>query len=247
MDPSKPIIFYDIASGPPVTGYAPNPWKARYTLNFKGVYYKTEWVELPQVASMRQKLECPAVRRHRDGSPFYTLPMIQDPSTGKIAGDTFEIAQYLDEVYPSGPRLIPPSTTALHRAFNIYVDKIFTDGIVILCAHGLPFNPQTAEKSKADFVRRAGVSSWDDFTLRGADRAKKLEVFKEVLGVLVKFYVDEDEPFLEGKSISYADMIIAGWLQMLKASLEEWKEVRTWHNSRWERIIQALDKYADIK
>jgi glutathione S-transferase len=64
---------------------------------------------------------------------------------------------------------------------------------------------------------------------------------------LAKLYVDEDEPFLEGKSISYADMIIGGWLQMLKASLEEWKEVRTWHNSRWERVIQTLDKYADIK
>ncbi|KAJ7268343.1 hypothetical protein C8J57DRAFT_1509533 [Mycena rebaudengoi] len=69
MDPLKRIIFYDITSGPPVTGYAPNPWKARGAL-------QTEWVELPQVASVRQKLECPAVRRHRDGSPFYTLPMI---------------------------------------------------------------------------------------------------------------------------------------------------------------------------
>ncbi|KAJ7037163.1 hypothetical protein C8F04DRAFT_1180879 [Mycena alexandri] len=235
MDPSKPIIFYDIASGPPVTSYAINPWKTRYALNFKGVHYKTEWVELPQVAS------------HRDGTPFYTLPIIQDPSTGKIVGDSFEIAQYLDAVYLDGPRLIPASTTALHRAFNTHVDKIFTDGIVILCGHGLPFNPQTAEQSKAEFVRLAGVSSWDDLTLRGAERTAKLAEFKDALGALAKCYVDEYEPFLEGKQVSYADIIVGGWLQFLKVTLEEWKEVRTWHGSRWERVLQALDKYADVK
>jgi glutathione S-transferase len=82
--------------------------------------------------------------------------VIQDPSTGKTVGDTFEIAQYLDEEYPHGPRLIPPSTTALHRAFNIYVDNIFTYGIVVFCAQGLPFNPETAEKSKAEFCPQGG-------------------------------------------------------------------------------------------
>ncbi|KAJ7251940.1 hypothetical protein C8J57DRAFT_1451541 [Mycena rebaudengoi] len=209
MDPSKPIIFYDIASGPPMPLIYGR--HSTYALNFKGVHYKTEWVKLPQVASVRQKLECPAVRCHRDGSPFYTLPMIQDPSTGK-------------------------------PAFNVYVDNIFTDCIIILCVHGFPFNPETAEKSEADFVCKAGVYSWDDLTLQGTDRAKKLEEY-----LLAKFYVDKDEPFLEGKSISYADMIIGGWLQMLKASLEEWKEVPTWHNSRCERFIQALDKYTGIK
>ena len=29
MDASKPILFYDIASRPPATCYAPNPWKTR--------------------------------------------------------------------------------------------------------------------------------------------------------------------------------------------------------------------------
>lgn len=31
MDAQKPIVtFYDIASGPPIRPFAPNPWKARY-------------------------------------------------------------------------------------------------------------------------------------------------------------------------------------------------------------------------
>ncbi|KAJ7779806.1 hypothetical protein B0H16DRAFT_1499905 [Mycena metata] len=247
MDPSKPILFYDIASGPPVTTYAPNPWKTRYALNFKAVHYKTEWVAHPEVSSVRKKLGCPPVRWNPDGTPFYTLPIIHDPSTGKLVGDSFEIAQYLDAEYPNGPRLIPPSTTALHKAFNTHVDRIFIDGIAILCNHGLPYNPETAEQSKAELVRLAGVSSWDDLTLRGAARTKKLAEFKEALGALASFYVDENAPFLEGTSVSYADMIIGGRLQLLKASLAEWKEVRTWQNSRWERVLQALEKYAEVK
>ncbi|KAJ7762111.1 hypothetical protein B0H16DRAFT_1661876 [Mycena metata] len=226
MDPSTPILFYDIASGPPVTTYAPNLCKARYALNFK------EWVEHPEITSTRKRLGCPPVRWHRDRTPFYTLPIIHDPLTGKLVGDSFEIARYLDAVYPSGPRRILPFTTALHRALNIHVDKIFTHGIFILCGHGLPFNPETAEQSKAEFVRLAGVSSWDDITLHGAARTKQLAEFKEALG---------------GTSISYADMIIGGWLQLLKASLAEWDEVRTWQNSQWERVFQVLDKYAEVK
>ncbi|KAJ7737543.1 hypothetical protein B0H16DRAFT_1664725 [Mycena metata] len=222
MDPSTPILFHDIASGPPVTTYAPNLWKARCVF-----HSKTEWVEHPEITSTRKKLGCPPVRWHRDCTPFYTLPIIDDPSTGKLVGDDFEIARYLDAVYPSGPRRIPPFTTALHRALNIHVGEIF-----ILCGHGPPFNPETAEQSKAEFVRLTGVSSWDDITLHGAARTKQLAEFKGALG---------------GTSISYADMIIGAWLQLLKASLAEWDEVRTWQNSRWGRVLQALDKYAEVK
>ncbi|KAJ7743580.1 hypothetical protein B0H16DRAFT_1859545 [Mycena metata] len=201
MDPSKPILFYDIASGPPVTTYSPNPWKTRYARNFKGVHYTTERIDHPQVTAVRKKLDCPPVRWHRDGTPFYTLPIIHYPSTGKMVGDSFEIARYLDAEYPNGPRLIPPSTTALHRAFNIHVDKI-------------------SPTSKAEF---------DDLTLRGDVRTKQLAEFKEALGVLATFYVDEEAPFLE-------DMIVGAWLQFLKASLAEWKE-----------SFEVLNQYAEVK
>ncbi|KAJ7017729.1 hypothetical protein C8F04DRAFT_1259583 [Mycena alexandri] len=92
-----------------------------------------------------KKLGCLPVRWHRNGTPFYTLPIIQDPLMGKIVGGSFDIAQYLDAAYPDGPRLPPRPprrSTEVHRTFTAHVDKIFTDGIVILCSHGLPFNPQ---------------------------------------------------------------------------------------------------------
>ncbi|PWY93391.1 hypothetical protein BO94DRAFT_614436 [Aspergillus sclerotioniger CBS 115572] len=38
-----------------------------------------------------------------------------------------------------------------------------------LFVHGLPFNPVTAEKSKAEFVRRAGKKCWEELTVRGEE------------------------------------------------------------------------------
>ncbi|KAA8647389.1 hypothetical protein EYZ11_001616 [Aspergillus tanneri] len=246
MDASKPIILYDIASGPPVTCFAPNPWKARYALNFKGVNYRTEWVDLPDIKTVREKLGIAPNRTHSDGSAFYTLPIIQDSSTGDIIGDTFEIALYLDRTYPNGPTLLPPMTVGLQAAFNIQVDAIFSQH-VILCVHGMPLNPETAEISKATFAQRAGKESWEELTVRGEERVKTLESLKAALDGLAKCYRQKDGLFLEGDTVLYADLIVGSWLAFYKITLKEWEEVQTWHNGLWQKLHQALEKYAEVK
>lgn len=250
MDPSKPILFYDIASGPPVTCFAPNPWKTRYALNFKGVHYKTEWVDLPDVTSVRKSLGAAPNRTFADGSPFYTLPVIKDLSTGEIVGDSFDIACYLEKTYPDGPALFPPSCSSrgLNAAFNAQVDAIFTQH-VMLCVHGMPFNPATAEISKATFLQRAGKTSWDEMAVRGEERTKILESFRSALDVLAKAYRHSEGPFLEGSTASYADLIVGSWLAFFKASVDakEWEEIQTWHDGLWGNLHQALGKYAEVK
>jgi glutathione S-transferase len=218
----------------------------RYALNYKGVQYKTEWVELTQVTSVRQKLNCPPVRFHGDGSPFYTLPVIQDPSTDKVIGDTFDIAVYLDKICPDGPPLFPPSSIGLHKAFNAQVDAIFSQ-FAGLCANNMPFNPETAEQSKSEFLRRAGMTGrWEEILVLGEKRVKMVAEFKDKLGELAKFYLS-DGPFLEGQTLTYADIIVGGWLQFLKATIEEWEDLLTWHDRRWRKIHEALAKYAEVK
>jgi hypothetical protein len=76
------LIFYDISS-PLARSYAPNPSKSRFALSFKGVPFRTTWVDILDIAAVRQGLGCAAVRRFEDGSPFYTLPMLQDPASGR--------------------------------------------------------------------------------------------------------------------------------------------------------------------
>ncbi|KAK2755069.1 hypothetical protein FQN54_006597 [Arachnomyces sp. PD_36] len=246
MDSSNPIIFYDIASAPPVVCFAPNPFKTRYALNFKGIPYKTEWVELPNVTKVRKSLGAAANRTHRDGSPFYTLPIIKNPTTGEVVGDSFDIALYLDNLKPDGPSLFPPTTVSLQAAFNVQVDAIFTN-YVRLFVHGLPFNPETAEESKATFVQRAGAKSWDELTVTGKEREENLQGLKAALEPIAKLYKLRDGLFLEGDTPIYADMILGSWLECYKVTLKEWDVVQTWHGGLWGKIHQGLQKYAEMR
>ncbi|KAK6533503.1 hypothetical protein TWF694_002442 [Orbilia ellipsospora] len=251
--PSEPIIFYDIASGPPVRTYAPNPWKTRLALNFKRVDYKTSWTDLTQVASTRKALGVPPCRKFwHDGTDFYTLPVISDPSTGTLVGDSFEIAEYLDKTYPNNPTLIPPGTLSLHKALNGYVDQLFTSHVSV-CVGKMPFNPETFETTKIEWCKRAGVNTWEEMlqTSEGENRKKIFASLEKALGPepldgLCKAFLKQDEgPFLEGSKPMYADFIIGAWLMMFMRCLPEaeWEMMRGWQGGMWGRLVDALEEY----
>ncbi|KAI0906776.1 hypothetical protein F4823DRAFT_605627 [Ustulina deusta] len=238
---SDPILFYDIASGPPVRPFAPNPWKARYALNFKRADFVTEWVDVPEVTSTRQSLGLDPVRFFSDGEPFHTLPVIKDTPTNTLVGDSFDIAVYLDKRYPNGPALFRHSI-GLYAAFNTHIDSIFPAG-GILFSEGFPFNPETEEKSKAEFCRRAGVKTWDELTVRGEERRKVVSAYEVSLGQVAKYFRFSDGPFIGGAEADYADIIIGGWLMLLSQTVAEWEEIRTWHGGVLGKLHDALEPY----
>lgn len=268
------ITFYDIAQRPPVeeSACAPNPWKTRFALNFKNVPYTTKWVPLPSVASARQQLHVPACRKFADGSDFFTFPILSDPATGALVGDSFDIAVYLQQTYPDsgGGDLFPAQTLDYvlpqqfeilipltqtdesvypdYAKFNVNVDAVFT-WHTQLTTQGFPFDPATAEVSKAEFVRRAGFKSWEDFALVGEARDKMKESFREYLGGLaVLFQRDATGPFLLGSKVSYADMMVGAWLRMFYVTVpaSEWEEIRSWHGGVFGKLHDALDVYAKM-
>lgn len=207
--------------------------------------YQTSWTELTKVTEVRRSLDIGPCRKHDiDDSEFYTLPVIVDHSKGQTIGDSFDIALYLDETYPSSPPLFPPATAALHRVFNKHVDKFFTDHVVLVC-QTIPFNPETAEESKTEFCRRAGVKTWEELGIYGEQRTALLQKFETELGELAKLYSKTDEgPFLEGNTLMYADLIVGGWLRFCSESLPEWHMVQEWQGGHWGRLHKALEKYA---
>ncbi|KAL4919887.1 hypothetical protein BDW62DRAFT_199306 [Aspergillus aurantiobrunneus] len=273
--PSNPIVFYDIATRPPVekTCCSPNPWKARLALNFKGLPYSTSWVALPDIAKVRSSLGVPPCRKFADGTDFFTLPIINDPATDSLVGDSFDIAAYLQKTYPASGAgdLFPPQTIDYvfthdsgplillsecregefleYAKFNMNVDAAFT-AHVQLAVEGIQFDPATAEASKAEFVRRAGVICWEDLALVGEAREKTKESFRNTLGGLAKLFSrDTTGPFILGTRASYADLIVGGWLQMMRATLpgSEWEEVRSWHGGLFGQLHDALGVYAEVK
>lgn len=203
------------------------------------------------MTSVRKSLGAPPNRTHRDGSPFYTLPIIKDHSTGEVVGDSYEIAQYLEKTYPGGPSLFPSSSTIDRegRAFNTEVDAIFTNHVII-CLHGIPFNPETAEISHKEFVFRTGTDSWEDLKVSGDKRVEILNALETALGDLATAYGQkQDGPFLEGSVPSYADLIVGGWLKFYEAtvSADEWQAIQSWHGGVWKTLYQALEQYAAVQ
>ena len=267
---SPRIIFYDIASAPPHRTFAPNPWKTRFALNLKGVPYRTEPVDMPDITALRTKLGVPANRTHVDGTPYHTLPVVQDLSTNTILGDTFEIALYLDRTYPDAPMLFLPGTIGLTAAFNAQVDTLFTK-FTGLCG-AMPFDPQIADAIWEIFAKRFGVKSPDELAMKEEEREPTLVAFEAALGELSKAYrhtggttdhflratgtaaemaqrgkSEQDVgPWLDGERPVYSDVIVGAWLKMMETSMrqEEWQRVRTWQGGLWGRIVDALEQWS---
>lgn len=185
MSSEESIIFYDIASSLPLRTFAPNPWKTRFALNFKCLPYRTQWVDMPDIASLREELGVPANRTHPDSTPYHTLPVVQDATTGKLLGDSFEIALYLESAYPEGPSLFRPLTTGLTAALNAHVDGIFTK-FASLCSQ-MPFDPRVEDAVSAMFARRAAATP-PDLQFGNEQPEKMLVSFEAALGELAKAY-----------------------------------------------------------
>ncbi|KAK0237553.1 hypothetical protein EDD85DRAFT_727496, partial [Armillaria nabsnona] len=87
----------------------------KYTLNLKSMPYQTAYVELPDIEALAKNIGASLTSTKPYGvSPFYTIPILQDGSTGAVVSDSVAIAGYLDKTYPSsGPVLIPTGTMTL--------------------------------------------------------------------------------------------------------------------------------------
>jgi len=149
---------------------------------------------------------------------------------------------------PLSPIHVEDSSLAEYARFNIHVDAAFSVH-TILMAHGLPFDPATAEANRAEFVRRAGVPSWDVLTVRDEERKKLMVSFRDTLAPLAKLFErDSSGPFLLGKKPSYADLIVGGWLRMSQGTLpeKEWEELIGWHGGVFGRLHQALKQFSHV-
>ncbi|KIW04588.1 hypothetical protein, variant 2 [Verruconis gallopava] len=136
------------------------------------------------------------------------------------------------------------------RAWNTKCDAVFSGAsntfgsIGLMYAHGLPFNPETAEQSKSNFVAKVpGMTCWDDFDLKGEARTATLEGFQQDMKELGSYFRKRDEgPYLEGKIPTYADLILGGWLKLLSVALPEWDQVATWDDGLWGMLHDTLQR-----
>ena len=73
----------------------------RYALNIKGLPYTTQWVEYPDIERVCKQIGASPAEKKPDNpsQDHYTLPVIQDPNTGRVVSDSM--------VAPPGARSTP--------------------------------------------------------------------------------------------------------------------------------------------
>ncbi|KAI0356413.1 hypothetical protein OH77DRAFT_1401026 [Trametes cingulata] len=250
----EPIIFYDIpGKDVSLKGWSPNTWKTRYTLNVKGIPYKTVWVEYPDIEAVLRKVGALPTEHKADGSPLYTLPAIYDPNTKTALADSAAIVRYLEKTYPDTPRLIPAGTDALHAAFNQAFKSVLGEDLhhVMVAAVANKLPPRSEAYFRATREVRFGAKL-DELAPPGPKREKYWSGVQKAFHTYTQWLEADgtDKLFFTGDKIAYADITVAGYLVWLRVILgadsKEWADLRSWEGGRWARFMDAFEKYETV-
>ncbi|PPQ74186.1 hypothetical protein CVT25_012929 [Psilocybe cyanescens] len=245
------IILYDIPSTLPGNAWSPSTFKTRYTLNFKGLPFTTEWVEYPDIEPHCKKLGIKPTSKKDDGRDHYTLPAIYDPSTGTYIADSFPIAEYLDKTYPDTPPIFPRNTVGLHRAFN---QAVFEQNIEPLWEFILPPSCLILNPPSSEYFRRTREEwlgkTMEDMVPKGEYAIKQWNKIQVFFGKIAAWYAvtDGTGPYMMGDEISWDDILLCSFFSWMKIVWgkddKKWKDVAGWDGGRWGRLLQGLEKYS---
>ncbi|KAI9430546.1 hypothetical protein H4582DRAFT_2016366 [Lactarius indigo] len=251
MSRDTSYILYDLTGNTTKhQAFSPNVLKTRIFLNYKSIPYKTEWIELPDIAAVAKRIGAPHTVLHLGGQPRYTVPILRDPATERSLAGSLQIALNLERMYPDAPTLFPRGTedaiVAFDAQFNHSVPAVLRPLLM------LRIWEQLNEGSKSYFrmlcERMCGMPL-EEITPPGAPTAARWAALREALEPFAK---DADargqsDTFLFGERETYADVTAVGWLAFTRgtwgADTQEWAELETWHGGRWGRLTRAFKKW----
>ncbi|KAH9855212.1 hypothetical protein C2E23DRAFT_857914 [Lenzites betulinus] len=250
---AEPIVFYDIPSKDGAPGYkamSPNTWKIRYALNIKGIKYRTVWVELHSIEAMMRKIGAPATGVNPDGSPYYSLPTIYDPSTKKAVTDSATIVRYLDKTYPDTPQLVPAETDALHAALD---DTLLTMLVLELVPVVVFETGERLAASSQPYFRKTREAMMggklEEIAPPGPKREKHWATVQKAFHTVAQWLQagGVEKRFFLGDRIGYADLCVASYLMWTRVVLgedsKEWADMVRWDGGRWGRLAEALKEF----
>lgn len=219
----------------------------RITLNYKGIRYKTVWVEYPDIEDTCKKIGAAPTSKTASGQDHYTFPVIIDDSNGKVIADSKAIALYLEETYPDTPKVFPQGKeAAVELAFSTVYTKIMVPSFPItlpaVVTYLLPRSQEYYRRTReAMFGKRL-----EELSPPGEKRDQDWIKLKEGLS----FYADildkngENKPYFLGDEFSFADALLIGFLYFLKIGItpEEWETIAAMNNGRWGKLLASSEK-----
>ncbi|KAF4553485.1 Glutathione S-transferase-like protein 11 [Elsinoe fawcettii] len=204
------IILYDLPSRQG-TSWSLNPWKTRMILNYKGINYKTQWIEYPDVAPLLKSFGLPP---NEEGTP-YTIPTIKTKD-GEYIMDSKKIAAYLEKTYPPGeyPE-VKLDTPVQERVINI-IQEIMTKlaPVVMPKASRNLLNPPSQEYFQRTRAERFGMSLDELEAKKGGDESWKDA--EKPLNEMAALLQEKDGPYCLGDKSCYADFYIVTSLHFMK-------------------------------
>ncbi|RDB26472.1 Glutathione S-transferase-like protein ustS [Hypsizygus marmoreus] len=213
---SNVITFYDIPSTLPGKAWSANTWKTRYSLNFKGLPYKTVWVEYPDIAELSKKLGIAPTNEGPNG-PNYTLPAIYDPTTGTALAESIAIAEYLDKTYPDTP------ASSLQGVRNTSAE---------------PGRHRSGDVGGVGPEWRGGEEEWAKVKA-GFDVVDGWLQKNKASG---PYFLGKEHTFADFVVASFTLWL----KKILGEDSPEWKDIKTWNEGRWDAFLKELEKYETI-
>ena len=221
--------------------------KHRFVLNYKGLPYRTEWIEFADIESHHKSLGIKPTRKKPDGTPAYTVPAIHDPSTGIYLADSFIIAEYLEETYPDTPSIFPHGSRSLQHAFPYLFASTFDPVRAFIFP---PVFPKLGTQRSKDYYRQSKEAALgkplEEMIPVGTERIVKWAEFREGMNKVNACIAKTDAkgPFVMGDTISWADFFISGYLMYFKViwgkDSEEWNDIASWNEGRWGNFLLVV-------
>ena len=218
----------------------------RLCLNYKRLAYITEWVEYPDIQEHCERLGIAATGIKPDGSPYYTLPAIHDPSTGAYISESFSIAVYLDKTYPDTPPIFPNGTVGLQAPFvEVFTTKANRTWPFIFGRTCANLNPRSADYM-SNKLKNLPSESKDE-----AESKQMWTQAREDMSTANEWYSagGNKGPFMLGETLSWADIVVSAhflcWKLLLGPDSQKWKDIESWDEGRWASLMTAVVKHTE--
>jgi len=246
---SNKIVFYDISIASdhnPRKIWSPSTWKIRYALNIKKLEFDTVWLEFHEVEPTIAKLGGKPTTTKPDGTPWYTLPVIYDPSTKQVTSNSREIAEYLDKQYPTTQKLLldPTFETEWEGVVLTNVIKTFPSStfMVLYNRVSVPAAQHIRRIREAQLGKRLEDVSTEEAVYQ------QWQGFEKGFTNLSEFYKKAGATFLsKGDAPMWADLVVASWVIAHKfiygEDSKQWKDILEWDGGLWKNLNEAFQVY----
>ncbi|OAQ82640.1 thioredoxin-like protein [Purpureocillium lilacinum] len=232
---SEQITLFDLRSKGPNHAWSLNPWKTRLLLNYKGLDYKTEWLNYPEI---KPTLEA-HVPPNAEGYP-YSIPTVAFPD-GTWIMESRAIATAIEERHPSPPAhlsspyqsrieaLVPAAMKALLPIFYANVPRRLLE-------------PASLEYWYRVRGEKVGMPI-DEFEAKHGGEAAYAAAEQPLRDVTAMYKESGGEgPFLQGAEVCYADFVWIAFLEFARRIGEDVYEgvlQRTGDRAVHEKLMQA--------